>query len=78
MRFLVMMLPSPTLHIRLRTHFAVESSSSPCAEALRVDSVNALNGSTCTKVLWEMMMEGNADQDGDNRISEDEFVRPAE
>ena len=29
-----------------------------------------------TKVLWEMMMEGNADQDGDNRISEDEFVRP--
>jgi len=27
------------------------------------------------KVLWEMMMEGNADQDGDNRISEDEFVR---
>ena len=28
-----------------------------------------------TQVLWEMMMEGNADQDGDNRISEDEFVR---
>ncbi|OLP91461.1 Sodium channel protein 1 brain [Symbiodinium microadriaticum] len=27
------------------------------------------------KVLWEMMTEGNADQDGDNRISEDEFVR---
>lgn len=28
------------------------------------------------RVLWELIKEEGADQDGDNRISEDEFVRP--
>ena len=28
------------------------------------------------QVLWDLIKEEGADQDGDNRISEEEFVRP--
>ena len=50
---------------------------SPVGSAFRKSIVCCtLRGVGCAfKVLWDLIKEQGADEDGDNRISEDEFVR---